>query len=74
MSNTAIEFNHVGKQYRLGTIGTGTISHDLNRWWARIRGKEDPFLKIGEVNDIFDEMIHGKIRGRMVIDFTGHSA
>lgn len=51
MSNIAIEFNHVGKQYRLGTIGTGTISHDLNRWWARIRGKEDPFLKIGEVND-----------------------
>ena len=51
MSNTAIEFNHVGKQYRLGTIGTGTISHDLNRWWARVRGKEDPFLKIGEVND-----------------------
>ena len=51
MSNTAIEFNHVGKQYRLGTIGTGTLSHDLNRWWARIRGKEDPFLKIGEVND-----------------------
>lgn len=51
MSNTTIEFNHVGKQYRLGTIGTGTISHDLNRWWARIRGKEDPFLKIGEVND-----------------------
>ncbi len=51
MSNIAIEFNHVGKLYRLGTIGTGTISHDLNRWWARIRGKEDPFLKIGEVND-----------------------
>ena len=51
MSNIAIEFNHIGKQYRLGTIGTGTISHDLNRWWARIRGKEDPFLKIGEVND-----------------------
>ena len=51
MSNTAIEFSHVGKQYRLGTIGTGTISHDLNRWWARVRGKEDPFLKIGEVND-----------------------
>ncbi len=51
MSNTAIEFNHIGKQYRLGTIGTGTISHDLNRWWARVRGKEDPFLKVGEVND-----------------------
>ena len=51
MSNAAIEFEHVGKQYRLGTIGTGTISHDLNRWWARVRGKEDPFLKVGEVND-----------------------
>lgn len=51
MSNIAIEFNHIGKQYRLGTIGTGTLSHDLNRWWARIRGKEDPFLRIGEVND-----------------------
>lgn len=37
--------------YRLGTIGTGTLSHDLNRWWAGVRGKEDPYLKIGEVND-----------------------
>lgn len=41
----------VSKQYRLGEIGTGTLSHDLKRWWFRIRGKEDPFLKIGEVND-----------------------
>jgi len=41
----------ISKQYRLGSVGTGTISHDLNRWWARIRGKEDPYLKIGEVND-----------------------
>ena len=51
MSNTVIEFNNVGKQYLLGTIGTGTLSHDLNRWWANIRGKEDPYLKIGETND-----------------------
>jgi lipopolysaccharide transport system ATP-binding protein len=41
----------VGKLYRLGEIGTGTISHDLNRWWARVRGKDDPFAKIGETND-----------------------
>ncbi|MFC6098049.1 ABC transporter ATP-binding protein [Flavobacterium qiangtangense] len=41
----------ISKQYRLGSVGTGTVSHDLNRWWARIRGKEDPYLKIGEVND-----------------------
>lgn len=51
MSNTVIEFNNVGKQYILGTIGTGTLSHDLNRWWANVRGKEDPYLKIGETND-----------------------
>lgn len=51
MGKTVIEFNHVSKQYVLGTIGTGTLSQDLNRWWARMRGKEDPFLKIGETND-----------------------
>ena len=51
MSNTVIEFNNVGKQYILGTIGTGTLSQDLNRWWANFRGKDDPYLKIGETND-----------------------
>ncbi|TXD81702.1 ABC transporter ATP-binding protein [Subsaximicrobium wynnwilliamsii] len=42
---------NISKQYRLGVVGTGTLSHDLNRWWHRVRGKEDPFLKVGEVND-----------------------
>lgn len=52
MSNTAIEFNHVGKQYRLGLVSTKTLSHDLNRWWqTSILKKEDPYLKIGAVND-----------------------
>ena len=51
MSNIAIKVEDLGKLYRLGQIGTGTISHDLNRWWARMRGKEDPFAKIGETND-----------------------
>ena len=46
-----LKVENLSKQYRLGTIGTGTISHDLNRWWAGIRGKEDPYLKIGESND-----------------------
>jgi len=46
-----IQVTNISKQYRLGQVGTGTISHDLNRWWHRIRGKEDPFLKIGEEND-----------------------
>lgn len=51
MSDIAIKIEDVGKLYRLGEVGTGTISHDLNRWLARIRGKEDPFAKIGEAND-----------------------
>jgi lipopolysaccharide transport system ATP-binding protein len=51
MSNTIIKVEDLGKLYRLGEIGTGTISHDINRWWARVRGKEDPFAKIGESND-----------------------
>lgn len=46
-----LKVENLSKQYRLGTIGTGTISHDLNRWWAKVRGKEDPYLKIGESND-----------------------
>lgn len=49
---TAIEFNNVSKLYRLGLVSTGTLSHDLKRWWATsVRGKEDPYLKIGSVND-----------------------
>lgn len=51
MSDTVIRVEDLGKLYRLGEIGTGTISHDLNRWIARIRGKEDPFAKVGETND-----------------------
>ena len=49
---TAIEFNHVSKQYRLGLVSTKTLSHDLDRWWkVNILGKEDPYLKIGDTND-----------------------
>lgn len=48
----AIEFDHVGKQYRLGLVSTGTFSDDLTRWWTmHVRHQEDPFLKIGETND-----------------------
>ncbi len=50
-SNLAIKAVNISKQYRLGEVGTGTLSHDLNRAWAKLRGKEDPFLKIGESND-----------------------
>lgn len=46
-----IRVENLSKQYQLGELGTGTVSHDLNRWWHRVRGKPDPYLKIGETND-----------------------
>ncbi len=49
--NIALETVDISKQYRLGQVGTGTLSHDLNRFWYKIRGKEDPYLKVGEAND-----------------------
>lgn len=49
---TAIKFENISKQYRLGLVSTRTLSHDLKRWYTmNILGKEDPYLKIGEVND-----------------------
>ena len=51
MKQLAIKAENISKQYRLGEVGTGTISHDLNRFWSKIRGKEDPYLKIGDSND-----------------------
>jgi lipopolysaccharide transport system ATP-binding protein len=49
---TAIKVENLSKAYQLGTIGTGTISRDIHRWWTtKILGNEDPFLKIGETND-----------------------
>ena len=50
--STAIEFNNISKLYRLGLVSSGTLSNDLKRWWTmNILGKEDPFLKVGSVND-----------------------
>ena len=46
-----LKAENISKQYRLGQVGTGTLSHDLNRWWHEIRGKENPYLKIGDTND-----------------------
>jgi len=46
-----LKAENISKQYRLGQVGTGTMAHDLNRWWHQIRGKENPYLKIGDTND-----------------------
>ena len=49
--STVIKVESLSKQYRLGQVGTGALSHDINRAWHRLRGKEDPYLRIGETND-----------------------
>ncbi|WP_430399241.1 ABC transporter ATP-binding protein [Flavobacterium sp.] len=49
--NIILKVENISKQYRLGIVGTGTLSHDLNRFWHKVRGKEDPYLKVGESND-----------------------
>ena len=48
MAETAIEIKNLKKQYKLGAIGGQTLQSELQSWWARKRGKEDPNLKIGE--------------------------
>ena len=49
--STVIQVSNLSKIYRLGEIGTGTLNRDIDRWYRmKIRGQEDPFLKIGETN------------------------
>ena len=49
---TVIQFENISKQYRLGLVSTGSLRHDLNRWWqTTILRREDPYLKVGETND-----------------------
>ena len=49
--SVVIKVENLSKQYRLGQVSTGTLSHDVNRVWQKILGNEDPYLKIGEKND-----------------------
>ena len=58
MKNTVISVEHLTKQYDLGVIGTGTLSRDLERWWARTRGKPDPYAIIGRSQKP-SECLHG---------------
>jgi lipopolysaccharide transport system ATP-binding protein len=51
MSDLAIKVENLSKAYQLGDFSTGTLSRDIHRWWTLMRGHEDPFLKVGEIND-----------------------
>jgi lipopolysaccharide transport system ATP-binding protein len=55
MSEIAIKIENLSKQYRLGNIGTGTLTRDFQRYWAKARGKEDPTLKIGLENKLNEQ-------------------
>ena len=51
MSSAVIKVEDLSKQYRLGEIGTGSLAHDVNRWWKKVIGDEDPYMKIYEENE-----------------------
>ena len=48
MNDIVIQADNLSKLYRLGVISTGTLYEDLNRWWAKVRGRPDPTIKIEE--------------------------
>ena len=58
MSDIAIKIENIKKQYKLGTIGGQTLTAELQSWWARKRGKEDPNLKIGQDYSNFGESFY----------------
>ncbi len=51
MAENIVEVENLSKLYKLGAIGTGTISHDLNRWWSAVRKKTDPYQAAGQINN-----------------------
>ena len=69
MSDVVIKVENLSKQYRLGNVGTGSFAHDINRSLHRLRGKEDPYLKIGETNDRTQKGISEYVWALQNIDF-----
>lgn len=65
-----LEAENISKQYRLGLVGTGTLSDDFKRWWFRLKGKEDPFLKVGSVNDRSSEASEDYVWALQDINFN----
>ncbi|MCI5117463.1 MAG: ATP-binding cassette domain-containing protein [Candidatus Electrothrix sp. LOE1_4_5] len=59
MSSAVIKIENLWKEYRLGVIGHGTLTHDLQSWWAKMRGKEDPNAKITPILAGQEKQIEG---------------
>ena len=70
MSDVVIRVENISKLYRLGEVGTGSLAHDVNRWWHKVRGKEDPYLKIGEVNDRTKSVSSGSKNRKLTTEDT----
>lgn len=49
-SSIIIQVENISKRYRLGEVSTGALAHDINRWWHRVRGREDPYLSVTQRN------------------------
>jgi lipopolysaccharide transport system ATP-binding protein len=58
--STVIEVDDVWKKYRLGVLGTGTLRHDLERWWHRIRGKPDPYSEVDQATKVESRQSNGE--------------
>ncbi len=69
--DVVIRVKNISKLYRLGEVGTGSLAHDVNRWWHKVRGKEDPYLKIGEVNDRTKSVSGSKKRSLTTTEHRG---
>jgi lipopolysaccharide transport system ATP-binding protein len=65
-----IKVENLYKQYRLGQVSTGSIAHDLNRWWHTVRGKEDPYEKITGVNNREDSGTNDYVWALQDINFS----
>ena len=68
-TKTVIEVRNVSKMYDLGLVGTGTLSRDLSRAWAKMRGKPDPFEKLVELNDRTKKTQSGSVWALKDINF-----
>lgn len=65
-----INVENLYKQYRLGQVSTGSMAHDLNRWWHSVRGKEDPYEKITGVNNREDSVSNDYVWALQNINFS----
>lgn len=65
-----IQIDNISKMYDLGLVGTGTISKDLNRTWAKILGKPDPYATLAELNDRTKKSTSGIVKALYDINFS----